>query len=228
MNAEIKLTGTATDLRPFFGGARQAGGAGEMDRLNPADGKTGQSLPLCSQSDVDAAVQAARAAWDAGWRNLSSGERQAQLLELARLVSAHAEELGRLDSIEMGKPMGDAVFDAHVAAGFIAYAAQAIDKRLGATAPHEVGRLEVQQRLPRGVVGAIVPWNFPIINAALKTGPALATGNCIVLKPSEIASGSTLLLAELAQQAGIADGVVNVVTGGPEVGNWLVSHAGVD
>lgn len=228
MNAEIKLTGTATDLRPFFGGARQAGGAGEMDRLNPADGKTGQSLPLCSQSDVDAAVQAARAAWDAGWRNLSSGERQAQLLELARLVSAHAEELGRLDSIEMGKPMGDAVFDAHVAAGFITYAAQAIDKRLGVTAPHETGRLEVQQRLPRGVVGAIVPWNFPIINAALKTGPALATGNCIVLKPSEIASGSTLLLAELAQQAGIADGVVNVVTGGPEVGNWLVSHAGVD
>ncbi|WP_397591623.1 aldehyde dehydrogenase family protein [Sphingorhabdus sp.] len=228
MNTATKVTGAAPDLRPFFGGARQAGGAGEMARLNPADGQSGHALPLCSQTDVDAAVQAARTAWDSNWRNLNSGDRQAQLLELARLVTAHAEDLGRLDSIEMGKPIDDAVFDAHVAAGFITYAAQVIDKRLGVTAPHETGRLEVQQRLPRGLVGAIVPWNFPIINAALKTGPALATGNCIILKPSEIASGSTLLLAELAQQAGISDGVVNVVTGGPEVGNWLVSHPGVD
>jgi acyl-CoA reductase-like NAD-dependent aldehyde dehydrogenase len=228
MNASAKISGAVPDLRPFFGGSRQPGSGAEMARINPADGQAGYPLPLCSQDDVDAAVRAARAVWASGWSNLSSGERQAQMLELARLVTAHAEELGHFDSIEMGKPMGDAMFDAHVAAGFITYAAQAIDKRLGATAPREVGRLEVQQRLPRGVVGAIVPWNFPIINAALKTGPALATGNCIILKPSEIASGSTLLLAQLAQQAGIADGVVNVLTGGPDVGGWLVEHPGVD
>lgn len=228
MNSEPKMTATIQDLRPYFAGCRHPGAAGEIDRRNPADGRAGQALPVCSQNDVDAAVRSARAAWVGGWRDLSSGDRQAQLLDLARLISANADELGRLDSIEMGKPLEDAVFDAHVAAGFISYAAQAIDKRLGVTAPHETGRLEVQQRLPRGVVGAIVPWNFPIINAALKSGPALATGNCIVLKPSEIASGSALMLAELAKQAGIADGVVNVVTGGPDVGNWLISHQGVD
>jgi 4-(gamma-glutamylamino)butanal dehydrogenase len=231
MNGEASVAKVETqdiDLRPFIGGRRLTPARQSMERVNPADGQPGQPLPNCSQSDVDAAVIAARAAWHSGWRNLTNGERQSQLLELARLVTQHAEDLGRMDSAEMGKPLGDAMFDAHVAAGFITYAAQAIDKRLGVTAPFEPGRLETQQRLPRGVVGAIVPWNFPIINAALKAGPALAMGNAIVLKPSELASGSTLLFAELAQRAGMADGVVNVVTGGSDVGNWLVSHPGID
>ena len=228
MNIATGISNSAVDLRPFIAGSRRRGSAGHIDRLNPADGRAGHPLQLCSSDDVDDAVKAARGAWDTGWRKLSASERQAQLLELARLMAAHATDLGGMDSLEMGKPLGDAIFDVHVAAGFMTYAAQAIDKRFGATAPIETGILETQQRLPRGVVGAIVPWNFPMINAALKAGPALATGNTIVLKPSELAAGSTLLFAELARQAGISDGVVNVVTGGPEVGNWLVSHPGVD
>lgn len=226
MSAAANLV-SSIDLRPFIGGRRHEA-AQSMARTNPSDGLVGLPLPLCTEAEVDAAIDAARGAFALGWRDLSCGDRQAQLLELARLVTLHAEEIGWLDCQEMGKPLGDAVFDAQVAAGFITYAAQAIDKRLGATAPVERGRLETQQRLPRGVVGAIVPWNFPIINAALKAGPALATGNAIVLKPSEVASASTLFLAELARRAGIADGVINVVTGASDVGHWLVSHPGID
>lgn len=216
------------DLRPFVAGARIDAAGGSIPRENPASGQAGMPLPACSAEQVDAAVVAARSAWHGGWRALAPGERQALLLELARLVAAHAEELGQLDSAEMGKPIGDAIMDAHVAAGFVTYAAQAIDKRYGATAPHQAGHLETQQRVPHGVVGAIVPWNFPIINVALKAGPALATGNAIVIKPSELAAGSALRFAELAKLAGIADGVVNVVTGDARVGDSLVRHSGID
>lgn len=219
---------TGINLRPVISGQRREAAGANLDRINPADGQPGVALPLCSAEQVDDAVTAARQAWLGGWRWLAPGERQAQMLELARLVAERAEDLGQLDSIEMGKPLGDAVMDAHVAAGFITYAAQAIDKRYGATTPVHAGRLETQQRVPHGVVGAIVPWNFPIINVALKAGPALAAGNTMVIKPSELASGSALLFADLAREAGLADGVVNVITGDAAVGDRLVRHPGID
>lgn len=221
------LPSEGIDLRPFVDGARCESQGSKIARFDPATGDEVAPLGACTESQVDRAVEAAHNA-SAEWRAISAQNRQDLLLTLARLVTANAEQLGALDSAEMGKPLGSAAMDAQVAAGFLTYAGQSIDKLYGATSPAASGMLETQIRVPHGVVAAIVPWNFPIINVALKAGPALATGNTLVIKPSEIASGSALLFAELAQQAGLPDGVVNIVTGDGATGDALVRHPGVD
>jgi acyl-CoA reductase-like NAD-dependent aldehyde dehydrogenase len=220
----------APDLRPFVGdGHREAASATRVERANPADGS---ALPVYAESGiavVDAAVATARQAVDAGpWGRAAPQERRDALLGLADLVSREGAAIALADSMDMGKPIGMALQEAQVAAGFIRYYAEAIDKHYGQVAPTGPGALEIHLRRPRGVVAAITPWNFPVINAALKLGPALAAGNAVVLKPSELSPSSALVLARLALEAGLPEGVLSVLPGTAVTGDALARAPGVD
>jgi gamma-glutamyl-gamma-aminobutyraldehyde dehydrogenase len=196
---------------------------------NPVDGRAGFNYADSDASIVDIAVTAARKAWDEGWRDCGPRDRKRMLLGLADAILANSADLALCDCLDIGKPITAATGEAFPAAGFIRYYAEAIDKiYAGNVAPTGVGAMELQLWKPRGVVGAITPWNFPLINACLKLGPALAAGNTVVIKPSELSPRSTLLLAKIAADAGIPAGVVNVVPGGAVTGQALVGHAGVD
>ncbi|HLO75974.1 MAG TPA: aldehyde dehydrogenase, partial [Magnetospirillum sp.] len=179
----------------------------------------------------DMAVRSARAAFEDGrWSRKSPADRKAVLLELARLIRGHGEELALTESMDMGKPIRDAIaVDIPGAADAFAWYAEAIDKVYGEIAPTSRSALALITREPVGVVGAVVPWNFPLLNASWKVAPALAAGNSVVLKPAEQSSLTALRLAELALEAGVPPGVFNVVPGYGEVaGKALGLHADVD
>jgi gamma-glutamyl-gamma-aminobutyraldehyde dehydrogenase len=215
---------------PFVGGqSLYCPDAPRATTTNPVDGSAGFTYTDGNADHIDAAVHAARAAWDSGWRDCGPGERRRVLLALADAIVANATELSLCDSLDMGKPVAAAAGEAFPAAGFVRYYAEAIDKiHSGNVAPTGTGAMELQLWRPRGVVGAITPWNFPLINACLKLGPALAAGNTIVIKPSELSPRSALLLGQLAADAGVPAGVINVVPGGGATGEALVRHPGVD
>lgn len=178
---------------------------------------------------ISAVATARRAFADGRWRALGPLKRQSILNRFADLVRESAETLALFDTLEMGKPLADARFDVSIAESLIRFFAGAVDKTEGTVASADPRTLAFSRDEPYGVVAAITPWNFPVINAALKLAPALAAGNAIVLKPSEIASYSTLKLAEIAVAAGIPEGVVNVVTGfGATAGAALGRHPDVD
>jgi gamma-glutamyl-gamma-aminobutyraldehyde dehydrogenase len=203
--------------------------ARNVDSINPVDGSHGFTFTDGGAQAIDAAVRAARAAWENGWRDSGPSARRQRLLSLADTILAHGDELALCDCLDIGKPIAAARGEVFPAAGFIRYYAEAIDKlHAGAVAPTGAGAMELQLWRPRGVVGAITPWNFPLINACLKLGPALAAGNTVVIKPSELSSRSALMLAQLAEECGIPPGVINVVPGGGDAGAALVRHAGVD
>jgi gamma-glutamyl-gamma-aminobutyraldehyde dehydrogenase len=218
------------ETRPFIGGNYQDSSATEeFLSINPATRETVARVTVGSLQDVDEAVGAARKGWSGPWGRIGPGSRKALLLRLADLVASSAEELALCDSLEMGKPISAAVMEAQMAAGMFRYYAEAIDKTYGLVAPSGPNTLAFATREPIGVVGIIVPWNFPIINAALKLGPVLAAGNTAVIKPSEVASLSTLLLGRLANEAGLPAGVLNIIAGlGVTAGNALAEHDGVD
>ena len=222
---EVEINGA-----PFVGGGSlDCPGASQATTTSPVDGSAGFTYVDGSADHVDAAVRAARAAWDSGWRDCGPGERRRVLLALADAIMDNAGKLTLCDSLDMGKPIAAASGEAFPAAGFVRYYAEAIDKvHSGNVAPTGVGAMEMQLLRPRGVVGEITPWNFPLINACLKMGPALAAGNTIVLKPSELSPRSALLLARIATDAGVPDGVINVVPGGSASGDALARHSGVD
>ncbi|PZN29365.1 MAG: aldehyde dehydrogenase PuuC, partial [Proteobacteria bacterium] len=180
--------------------------------------------------DVNRAVGAARRAFDAGvWSEAAPSFRKRALHRLADLMAAEAEALDALDAGEMGKPVSERFCNAAAAAGLMRFYAEALDKVPGDAFASDRHSVVVQRRVPRGVVGAIVPWNFPTFNAVLKIGPALAAGNTVVLKPSELSSRSAVRLAQLAMHAGIPEGVLNVVPGlGERVGRALGLHDAVD
>ena len=195
----------------------------------PADGSEGFTYTDSDANIVDAAVAAARLAWDNGWCDMGPGERKSRLLALADAIIANGQRLTLCDSLDMGKPVTAGSGEAFPAAGFIRYYAESIDKVYAGNMPRTgPGAMELQVWQPRGVVGAITTWNFPLINACLKLGPALAAGNTVVIKPSELSPRSTLLLAQLATEVGIPDGVINVIPGGGATGDALVRHPGVD
>ena len=202
-----------------------------FDAASPIDGRVLAKVARCGGEDVERAVRASRRAFDAGhWSQATPRQRKAVLQKLARLMEAHALELALLDCLDMGKPVGDAL-DVDVAASVrcMAWTAEAIDKVYGEVAPTGPGELGLVTREPLGVVGAIVPWNFPLLMATWKLAPALATGNSVVLKPSEKSPLSVLRLAELAIEAGIPEGVFNVLPGyGNEAGEALALHMGID
>lgn len=218
------------DPRPIIGGtAREPIGAGRIPVTNPATLKVQYEIPDCGAEDVGAAVDSARTAFDDGrWRGLAPGARRTLLLKFAALVEANSDQLALDDTLDMGKPIASSLAEVPVAAGFLRFNAEAIDKLTGAVAPTPEDCVELQVHEPRGVVAIIVPWNFPAINAALKLGPALAAGNTVVLKPSELAPSSALRLGRLAREAGIPDGVVNIVPGGAAAGRALAEHRRTD
>ncbi|NNU62803.1 aldehyde dehydrogenase [Ochrobactrum soli] len=202
-----------------------------FDNLNPTTGSLLNKIAACSAGDVDRAVKAARAAFEKGsWNGLEPKERKRILLRFAGLVEENATELALLDSIDAGKPLWDCEnLDLPDVVNNIRWYAEAIDKVFGKISPTGDGNLGLIVREAVGVVGMVLPWNFPAGTLSWKIGPALASGNSIVIKPAELASLSTLRIAELALEAGIPAGVFNVVPGlGHVTGKALGLHPDVD
>jgi acyl-CoA reductase-like NAD-dependent aldehyde dehydrogenase len=194
--------------------------------LNPATEEAIAELPSAGVEETDAAVAAAKAAFPA-WRAVAPADRARLLRRLAALVEEHGEELALLETRNVGKPIADSRGEVGMVAEVFYFYAGAVDKHHGETIP-VAGGVDMTFREPLGVVGLIVPWNFPIAISSWKLGPALATGNTVVLKPAELTPLTARRLAELALEAGIPDGVLNVVTGkGSVVGQRLVEHPDV-
>ncbi len=202
-----------------------------FDCISPIDGKVIVAVSECGSEDVDRAVGAARRAFDAGsWSESAPVHRKKTLIRFAQLVEQHGEELALLESLDMGKPVGDALaVDVAASVRCLNWTGEAIDKVYDEIAPTGRDELGLVTREPLGVVGAIVPWNFPMLMAAWKIAPALAMGNSVVLKPSEKSPLTAIRLAELAIEAGIPPGVFNVLPGyGKGAGEPLALHMDVD
>lgn len=202
-----------------------------FDSINPATGAVIASVAECDAADIDLAVAAGRRAFEDGrWSRMAPGDRKAILLKLADLIRANLHEMALLDSLDMGKTITDAAtVDAPGSAHFFQWYAESIDKVYDEVAPTGPGDMALIKRVPLGVVGAVVPWNFPLDMATWKSAAALAAGNSVVLKPAEQSPLSALRLAELASEAGLPDGVLNVVPGfGATAGKALGMHMDVD
>jgi gamma-glutamyl-gamma-aminobutyraldehyde dehydrogenase len=202
-----------------------------FDNLSPATGAVLNKVAACSAEDVDTAVAAARRAFDVGsWSRIAPAERKAILLRFADLIEAHAAELAQVDSIDAGKPISDCNdLDIPDVVLTIRWYAEAIDKVFGKVSPTGTDNVGLIVREPAGVVGIVVPWNFPSNTLSWKIGPALAAGNSIVVKPAELSPLSALRYAELATEAGIPAGVFNVLPGlGHVTGKALGLHPDVD
>lgn len=228
--------GQLKNLKPkadlFIDGKFVAAKAGErFETLAPRDGSVITKVARGKKADVDLAVKSAAKAFESGvWSNASPRHRQDVLRKLSDLILENIEELALLEAIETGHPISDALnVDVRSAARTYRWYSEAIDKVYGEIAPTASNTLALISREPLGVVGAVVPWNYPLIISAWKVAPALAAGNSVVLKPAEDASLSALKVAELAFKAGVPAGVFNVVTGyGGEAGEALGRHPKVD
>ena len=213
------------------GEARAASDGARMDVISPLDGAVLTTMARGTRDDAEGAISAARRAFDDGrWSGLAPAERRKVLLKWADLIEANAAELAVLGVRNNGTEIAMALkAEPMSAAGTIRYFAEAIDKIYGEIAPTAPGTLGLIHKEPVGVVGAIVPWNFPLMIGAWKLGPALAAGCCVVLKPAETASLTLLRIAELALEAGLPAGVLNVVTGeGAVVGAAIAESMDVD
>jgi len=224
----MSTTATPT-LQNFIDGAFVDPAEGRTDAvLNPATGEEIAQAPSSTQADVDRAVAAARAAFD-GWMNTTPMERQAALLKLADALEEHGDEIAELEARNAGKPL-QAVKDDEIGAmvdnlRFFAGAARLLEGK--AAGEYLEGYTSFIRREPVGVVGQIAPWNYPLMMAVWKIGPALATGNTVVLKPAPTTPLTTLKLAELAADI-FPKGVLNVIAGGNEAGAAIVEHDDVD
>jgi gamma-glutamyl-gamma-aminobutyraldehyde dehydrogenase len=222
----------AMDGRIVIDGQRRASQSGEtFDKFSPIDGRKLTQVARGRDADIDAAVRSARAAFDDGrWAGMAPAARKKILQCLAESILAAKDELALLETLDMGKPIQYSLaVDVPAAARCIAWYGEAVDKLYDQIAPTAHTALALITREPMGVVGVIVPWNYPMIMAAWKLGPALASGNSVVLKPSEKSPLTALRLAELAVQAGVPPGVFNVVPGlGHEAGEALALHMDVD
>jgi gamma-glutamyl-gamma-aminobutyraldehyde dehydrogenase len=236
--AELELDGstisTKVEGRAFINGEYVEAISGEtILTSNPATGKVVAKISSCAKEDVDKAVKAARIAFEHGseWSGLHPNERKAILLKFASLIEENTLELAVLDSVEAGKSIKDNLEgDVPDTVGCFQFHAEAIDKEYaGQVAPTGRDHLGLIMREPVGVVGLIVPWNFPLQMAAWKLAPALATGNCCIIKPSEMTSLSCIRLGALANQAGIPKGVLNILPGyGATTGAAISSHMDID
>jgi acyl-CoA reductase-like NAD-dependent aldehyde dehydrogenase len=216
----------------FIGGRYvDAASGATFDSINPATGALLARVAAGDEEDIHRAVEAARAAFRKGsWANLAPAKRKRVLQRFAELILEHGDELALLETLDMGKPITDSLqVDIPATARCIRWYAEAIDKIYDEVAPTGPGALAMITREPMGVVGAIVPWNYPLLMAAWKIGPALAAGNSLVLKPSEKSPLTAIRVAELALEAGIPQGVLNVVPGlGHTAGKALALHMDVD
>ncbi|MFC3626669.1 aldehyde dehydrogenase family protein [Vogesella amnigena] len=219
------------ELRAFIDGSYSWAADGEtLPCVSPADGRLLGEFARCGSADVDRAVAAARRSFEAGsWSRLAPRERKAVLLRWAGLLSEHSEELALLETLDVGKPIADtSSIDLPSTVYCLQWFAEAIDKQHGEVIPGDGSFLGTVTREPVGVVGAIVPWNYPLLMAMWKLAPALATGNSVLLKPSERSPLTALRIAALAREAGLPDGVLNVLPGDGKVGELLARHHDVD
>ncbi|WP_394173893.1 aldehyde dehydrogenase [Thalassotalea litorea] len=218
--------------RAYINGKYQQAASGEQfDCLSPIDGRHLANVSACGQADADVAVACARKAFDSGdWRRFPPAKRKLILQKFADLVEQHGDELALLETLDMGKPISDSInVDIQGALRCLRWTAEAIDKVYDEVAPSAENELGMVTHEPVGVVAAIVPWNFPLVMACWKLAPALATGNSVILKPSEKSPLTAIKLAALATQAGIPDGVFNVLPGfGHTIGKALALHNDVD
>lgn len=220
------------DGRAFIEGQRCHAVSNEtFDTLDPSTGKVLTDVAKCDAKDVDRAVDAARQAFESGvWSKATPAQRKAVLLRLAQLIEDNTEELALLEALEAGKPIGECLaLDIPESAACIRWHAEASDKRYDALSPSGPNVVSMITREPIGVVGAVLPWNFPALMLAWKIGPALSVGNSVIVKPAEQTSLSTLRIAELALEAGVPAGVLNVVTGfGEGAGQAIGQHPDID
>jgi acyl-CoA reductase-like NAD-dependent aldehyde dehydrogenase len=194
--------------------------------LNPHDNSIITQVSMAGKEDVDAAVAAAKKAFPK-WSRMAAMDRGKILLKLADLIEANSEELARLESLDTGHPIRDSrILDVPRTAVTFRYFGGMADKFQGEQIPVEAGFLNYTLREPVGVVGQVVPWNFPLMFTSWKMAPALAAGNCVVMKPAEITPLSSLKIAELMAQAGMPEGVVNIVPGlGSVAGQYMAEHS---
>ena len=227
-----KANNIAIETRLFINGEYSAAADNSVfATVDPTAQQTLAEVARGKKADVDRAVQAARGVFDRGdWSQASPAQRKAVLHKFADLMEAHREELALLETLDTGKPIRHSLRDdVPGAARAIRWYAEAIDKVYGEVAPTGGNELAMIVRESIGVIAAVVPWNFPLLLACWKLGPALASGNSVVLKPSEKSPLTALRLAGLAKQAGLPDGVFNVVSGfGHEAGQALAQHHDVE
>ncbi|MGE5242801.1 MAG: aldehyde dehydrogenase family protein [Betaproteobacteria bacterium] len=215
----------------FINGEWRDAAAGKtIDVVNPATEEVIATVPSAEQADVDAAVAAARAAFDGAWGRLPARERGRLLWRLGDRLMERADEIARLETLHNGKPIFESrQIEIPAAAECFQYYAGWADKIHGDTIPAKGNAFTYTLREPLGVVAAIVPWNFPLLLTAWKVAPALACGNTVVIKPASQTPLTALALAEAAQEVGIPAGAINVITGpGAKVGRMIVEHAGID
>jgi betaine-aldehyde dehydrogenase len=204
---------------------RDASSGKTVSLVNPATEETFLQVASADPADADEAAQGAHRAFQQHWRDLSPGKRTAILMRIASLIRQHQERIAQTERINIGKPIADAREEAELGARIFEYYAGAISRLCGETIPVSRGGFDFTLRQPMGVVAAIVPWNFPFPIACWKVAPALASGNCVLLKPASLSPITALILGELCLEAGLPAGVLQVVPGsGAEAGEALVSH----
>ncbi|MFO0454344.1 MAG: aldehyde dehydrogenase [Pseudomonadota bacterium] len=228
----VRAAELAIEGRAFLDGRYlDAHDGATFDCVSPIDGRVLGRVASCTQRDVDLAVASARrAVADGRWAGLAPARRKKVLIAFAELLLKHRDELALLETLDMGKPIGDSLkVDVPGAARCLAWYGEAVDKVYDEVAPTPRTVVGLVTREPCGVVGAVVPWNFPLLMAAWKLGPALATGTSVVLKPSEKSPLTAIRVAQLAIEAGLPEGVLNVVPGyGHTAGEALALHMDVD
>lgn len=210
----------------FFDGAYRPSASGQRTTLiNPATEEPFAEVSGADAHDVDVAVRSAHKAWEGGWRDLAPGKREALLHAVARSLRDHLEEIAALEMRQIGKPISDARDEVGLGARVFEYYGGAVTKFCGQTIPVGRGGFDFTLRQPMGVVACIVPWNFPFPIGCWKAAPALAAGNCVVLKPASLSPLTALKLGELAHAAGLPPGVLQVLPGpGSAIGDALVTH----
>src|SRR5437867_424389 len=220
------MTALALPTQLFLNGAyRDAASGRHAALINPATEEPFVEVAAADAADVDTAVDSAQRAWETGWRDLAPGKRTEILFSVARRLRDHIEEIAQLETLHIGKPIGDARDEAALGARVFEYYAGAISQFCGRTIPVARGGFDFTLRQPMGVVAAIVPWNFPFPIACWKAAPALAAGNTVVLKPASQSPLTAILLGQLAHAAGLPPGALQVVPGqGSDIGDALATH----
>jgi len=220
------MKGKKFPTQPFINGEFcRSRNAQKIPQINPATEKVFAQVTAASESDLNAAVEGAQEAYVGGWRDMPPGKRTEILFKVSRALRDHVEEIAQLECRNVGKPISDARDEAGLGARVFEYYAGAITKFFGQTIPVSRGGFDFTLRQPMGVIAAIVPWNFPFPIACWKVAPALAAGNCVILKPASQSPLTALILGRIAHEAGLPPGVLQVLPGpGGKMGEALVNH----